>query len=185
MGTFNLIEKSQIGDSDATLELIQKFNPLLKRYAKKLSYEDAFNDLMLDFLELIHNINLNRIRIRNERGVVAYISSAVHSYYIKRLTAVIEQKNIKSFSELSEDEEYYLKSKSGTDDMFVESEFQFLLTTLTNLESQVITSLYFVGYTVAETAEMQKVSRQAVNKTKIRAMKKLRSILDDGKGNKR
>lgn len=182
--TFDLIRRSQTGDGNATLALVQKFNPLLKKYAKELSYEDALNDLTLDFLELLHNINLDRIRIREEKGIVAYVSSAVHSYYIKRLSTVIEQQNIRTFSELSEDEQHYVESISGSDNSFAESEFRSILATLTILESQVITSLYYAGYTVTETAEKQKVSRQAVNKTKIRAIKKLRTSLEDNKENK-
>lgn len=184
VGTLDLIRKSQDGDESATLALVQKFNPLLKRYARKLSYEDALSDLVLDFLELLYNINLDGIRIGDERGVVAYVSSAVHSFYIKRLSAVIHQLNIQSFSDLSEDEQFYVESISRVDDSLAESEFRFILSTLTELESQVITSLYYSGYSVTEIAQKQKVSRQAVNKTKIRALKKLRTIIEDDRRNK-
>jgi hypothetical protein len=54
--TIDIIVRSQGGDGDATLLLIEKFNPLLKKYAYKLSYDDAYNDLLLNFIELLHNM---------------------------------------------------------------------------------------------------------------------------------
>ncbi len=66
--TIELISKSQSGDEDATLILIEKFKPLLKKYAYKLSYEDAYNDLLVDFIELIHNIQIYYIYNKDEGG---------------------------------------------------------------------------------------------------------------------
>lgn len=35
----------QMGDQTAKLEIINQFRPLLRKYAYKLNYEDAFYDL--------------------------------------------------------------------------------------------------------------------------------------------
>lgn len=43
----------QYPDDAAVLELIERFKRLLIKYAKKLDYEDAYNDLQLFFIELI------------------------------------------------------------------------------------------------------------------------------------
>ena len=83
--TLDIIEKSQGGDGDATLKLTEKFNPLLKKYAYKLFYEDAYNDLLLDFIELLHNIQIKNIHNKSEGSVVSYICTSIHSSYIKRL----------------------------------------------------------------------------------------------------
>ena len=44
--TIDIIERSQGGDGDATLLLIEKFNPLLKKYAYKLSYDEDLSRIL-------------------------------------------------------------------------------------------------------------------------------------------
>lgn len=43
------IASAQHNNSESLLALIEKFKPLLKKYAYKLHYEDAYYDLQLDF----------------------------------------------------------------------------------------------------------------------------------------
>lgn len=43
------ITSAQHNNPDSLLALIEKFKPLLKKYAYKLRYEDAYYDLQLDF----------------------------------------------------------------------------------------------------------------------------------------
>jgi hypothetical protein len=98
----DLITKAQEGNEDAALLMIKKFNPLLKKYAYKLSYEDAYDDLLLDFIELIHNIRLDHIRNKDEGSMVSYICTSVRASYIKRLMDIKKLHDFISFSELSE-----------------------------------------------------------------------------------
>ena len=42
----------QIPDESATLELLKLFDNLLKKYARLLRYEDAYEDLQLFLIEL-------------------------------------------------------------------------------------------------------------------------------------
>lgn len=63
----DLIAEDQNGNSDATLLMIEKFKPLLKKCAYKLYYEDAYNDLLVDFIELIRGCGRKpglKIRVR-------------------------------------------------------------------------------------------------------------------------
>lgn len=62
----DIIVRSQGGYGDATLLLIEKFNPLLKKYAYELSYDDAYNDLLLNFIELLHNMQIKNIHNKSE-----------------------------------------------------------------------------------------------------------------------
>lgn len=54
------IASAQHNNSESLLALIEKFKPLLKKYAYKLHYEDAYYDLQLDFIQIILTINLDR-----------------------------------------------------------------------------------------------------------------------------
>jgi hypothetical protein len=89
--TNDLIAKSQTGDSGATLTLIKKFDPLLRKYAYKLYYDNAYNDLVFDFIELLHNIRLDHIRGPNEEYLVSYICTSIRSSYIKRKTNILKE----------------------------------------------------------------------------------------------
>ena len=53
------ISSAQHNNPDSLLALIEKFKPLLKKYAYKLHYEDAYYDLQLDFIQIVLSINLD------------------------------------------------------------------------------------------------------------------------------
>lgn len=81
--TKDLIIQSHAGDGSSTLKLIDKFNPLLKKYTYKLNYEDAYNDLLFDFLKFLNTIPLDSIRNPNEGILINYIKKSIHNSYIK------------------------------------------------------------------------------------------------------
>ena len=44
------------GSHNSMLELIKIFKPLTKKYAFKMNYEDAENDLILSMIQLIYSM---------------------------------------------------------------------------------------------------------------------------------
>ena len=52
------IGRAQDGNEEAMLNLVSKFMPLMKKYGRKLGYEDATEDMTADFIEFIFNWNL-------------------------------------------------------------------------------------------------------------------------------
>lgn len=50
---YDLLISGQQGCKASQLALLNKFEPLLKKYAWYLSYEDALQDLQLGFLQLL------------------------------------------------------------------------------------------------------------------------------------
>ena len=44
------VEQAQRGNEEAMLKLILQFSPLMKKYGRKLGYEDATEDLIADFV---------------------------------------------------------------------------------------------------------------------------------------
>ncbi|GAB6173603.1 hypothetical protein JCM15765_30810 [Paradesulfitobacterium aromaticivorans] len=168
-----LIVQSQKGDSDATLMLIKKFDPLLKKYAYKLYYDDAYNNLLFDFIELLNNIRLDRLHNTSEGTLVSYICTAIRSSYIKRLLALKKLHNFVSYSDLSDSELYYAEAASATSDTYFKLELIGIDDVLTESELTIVKMIYFLGYTVTETASIYGITRQAVSKTKKRALQKL------------
>lgn len=173
-----LIKRLQSGDSDATLPLIEKFNPLLKKYAYKLSYDDAYNDLLLDFIELLHSIRLEQIRNKTEGGLVTYIATSIRNSYIRK-SKCRNIGNVVVFSSLSNKEMYYVDTALATIDNFAQHELPELNRVLTKSELLVLEMIYLWGYSVSDIAYMRGVSRQAVNQTKKRAINKLARFFVD------
>lgn len=175
----DLIAESQNGNSDAALLMIEKFKPLLRKYAYKLYYEDAYNDLLVDFIELIHNINLDHIHDKSEGKMVSYIFKSINSSFIKKLTAIKKLHNCILYSELSENQLYYVNIISSTNDEYFMHELPDISLVLTKTEFLIVKMIYCSGYTVAEIAFVFSISRQAVNQMKRRALKKLETMFSD------
>ncbi|WP_040412982.1 helix-turn-helix domain-containing protein, partial [Desulfosporosinus sp. OT] len=43
----SLILKAKSGERNALSQIIERFNPVLKKYCSSLEYEDAYNDLVI------------------------------------------------------------------------------------------------------------------------------------------
>jgi RNA polymerase sigma factor (sigma-70 family) len=173
------VYKIQSGDNTAILKLIEKFKPILKKYAHSLSYEDAYDDLLVDFIELLNTLKVDKMQNKNDGGMVAYLTTSIHNSYIKKLIKVKQLRNFTTYSELSENELYYIDSLTATKDTYVNADYDLLRKLLTNQEFNIIKMLYYDGYTVTETALAIGITRQAVNQMKNRALKKLKDIFMD------
>lgn len=170
--TENLILQSQTGDSGATITLIKKFDPLLRKYAYKLYYDDAYNDLLFDFIELLHKIRLDCIRETSEKSLVSYICVSINSSYIKRLIFLKKLHDFVPYSALSDSQLYYAEAASATTDSYFQLEMTGIDYVLTESELSIIKMIYLLGHTVTETAGIYGISRQAVNQTRKRALQK-------------
>jgi RNA polymerase sigma factor (sigma-70 family) len=177
--TVDLITLSQSGDVDATLELVNKFKPLLKKYAFKLNFDDAYDDLLLDFLILIKAIQIQNLKNCSEGALITYIQKSIFNSYIKQSLRIKKLRNISLYSDLSDSELYYVESSYSNIDDYSDLEFQCFDHILTKPEALIIKMIYRSGYSASEIAIMCGISRQAVNQTKNRALKKLERLYSD------
>lgn len=51
---FNSIQSAQNGDQNEMLYLISRFQSVICKYGRKLAYEDANDDLLVDFVNSGH-----------------------------------------------------------------------------------------------------------------------------------
>ena len=72
-----LLQNAKSGDKNAMEQLIRKFSGLLHMYAKKLNYEDALNDMILQFIEVIYRISVDKLSIQSEGAIIKYICHAM------------------------------------------------------------------------------------------------------------
>lgn len=80
----SIIHAQQGCDSDMMF-LVSKFSGILKKYARKLNYEDAEQDLTADFIELIHHIDIEKLNNTSDGAIVNFLIRSTYHYYVKRL----------------------------------------------------------------------------------------------------
>jgi len=174
MRIINKILEAQSGSNDATLQLVHKFNPLLKKYARKLGYEDAYSDLLVDFLSLIKKMNVRKMRNRSNGGIVLYISKSVLMNYLKKLREINKYKQkIRLLSALNKEEQYYVESLLSSFDNYERLQIVSMKQILNQHELYIIDHLFYEGFSSSDIAQQLGISRQAVNQSKLRALKKI------------
>lgn len=167
-------------DSSALVKLIERFGPLLNKYAKKLSTEDAYADLQLKFIEMILQFNPNTMRSSDDPYILSYLSRSMHNHYI--LLSKQKQSNNLVFpiSSMGKADEYNVdffdKLCMPTTDNHMCDEFDFLYKNLTAYEANIVIMVYFYRFTIREVAMHFEVSSSAISQAKSNAIKKLKKM---------
>lgn len=172
----DMIKGAQKADEDDMMGLIHKFDPLFRKYAVKLHYEDAYEDIILYFIELIKFMNLNRLNSQKDEVIISYINTSVINFYKKRVRQLIEAKKEVVLSDLTQEQAFYVEVQSAKTDkanVFIEFGIRELLSAK---EYQIIYLVYIEGYSTAEIARRLHRSRQAVNQLKQRALRKIKRV---------
>lgn len=71
------IQDIQNGDREQALALLEKFSPLLKKYAFFLQSEDALPDFQCFLLAFAKNLQLNELTISTDGAIISYINKAI------------------------------------------------------------------------------------------------------------
>lgn len=124
-------------------------------------------------------MQIERVNRSDEAAVISYIVKSIHNSYIKRLIQIKHYQAITLYSELSEDELFYIESTCSTTDKYSEYDYSSIKKILTESETSIIALIYIMDYTATEIAHIYGTSRQSVNQTKLRALRKLRIFYSD------
>lgn len=170
-----LIEKFQEGNNNCLVELLGFFHPLLNKYERLLSDEDAYQNLKVSLITSFSHLHINELVGKQDAVLINYVQSVVYHEYISLSN---KQKEWAKNAILTENIDSIL-SKKQKDNLYGDDFSQNLLfydlsKYLTPVENNVITMLYWLGYTVRDICEIEHISRQAVNCTKRRALKKIK-----------
>lgn len=170
------IRSGQNGNQQAILNLISKFSPALKKYARKLGTEDGYYDLQAEFLELIIRLDCSKLRETGDGALVQYLSHSIYHAYIKLLRHLIDSKlPTSSIDELTD-------SRLYQNLLVYEAQYDILELPpklLTEQETSVFFQICILGYSAADLARKMNTSRQNVNQTKQRAISKLKRYLQE------
>lgn len=74
---YTCIQDIQNGDREQALALLEKFSPLLKKYAFFLQSEDALQDFQCFLLAFAKNLQLNELTISTDGAIISYINKAI------------------------------------------------------------------------------------------------------------
>ena len=171
------IRNAQENSEEDMLLLIEKFRPLMVKYARKLDYEDAYNDIMLYFIKLIKSINLDKLTDQTDKIIISYINKSITNFYNKKIPQMVLRQKEVVMSELTEEQQYYIEVKTAqVDEINILDEYG-LKYLLTEAERQLIYQVYVEGHSIADLAGHQNRTRQAVNQQRIRAIRKIKACL--------
>ncbi|MBQ3510613.1 MAG: sigma-70 family RNA polymerase sigma factor [Peptococcaceae bacterium] len=151
---------------DALLELLQRFQPLLNKYARKFhDSEEYYAELQLHLISLITSLATSGTKW-NDGQIVAYIAKSIYTKYIKlSKQSVLHEKNSIEFNPEIMDHPI-----EATHEIFLKELFQ----PLNRSQREILYLHYVEGFSVQEIAKFRKTSRQSVNKIKNQALKILK-----------
>lgn len=166
-----IICRAALGSNEDILYLIDKFSPILKKYASLLGYEDAYNDLRLFFMELIRRI-ANNSNLESDAQIVAYIkTSIIHHYYAKSKEKRTYKGHHFALDWENDAAVRAVEASGATYDDYSAIEWEDLLSALTELERLTIIGIFRDCKSAAEIARKLGCSRQCVNQAKKRGLK--------------
>ena len=79
---YSCIQAIQDGDKEQALAFLEKFSPLLKKYAYFLQTEDALQELQCFLLAFVKNLHLNKLTSSTDGAIISYINKTIYHHYI-------------------------------------------------------------------------------------------------------
>lgn len=153
---------------DKMLDLIQRFLPLIKKYAFLLKNEDAQYDLTLAFIEIIYKYPKNADNSQ-DKYILSYLKKSVRHAYIALSKKIAKNSHI------------YLEDVSNIEPTTIDNsklEIIDFIKHLTKKQKDVIWLKYMCDYSNTEIAKLLNITRQAVNQIEKRAVNTLKYELE-------
>ena len=165
---YTCIQDIQNGDREQALALLEKFSPLLKKYAFFLQSEDALPDFQCFLLAFAKNLQLDKLTMSTDGAIISYINKAIYHHYIALSKAKRHQLPTVSIESQTDYDPLQF------DTTFSESDTYNNLLLLDLKRALSTDDHYFRQYSIQEIAARDNKSRQAINKCKQTAIAKLK-----------
>ena len=171
---FNSIQSAQNGDQNEMLYLISRFQSVICKYGRTLAYEDANDDLLVDFIDFVTKFDFKKLNNLTDGAIVNYIVRSIYRLYLHRLQRLINEGHSLSIEELTPTQRNQIEYRSAT---YNDEDLSFVIPEglLTDKEYTVIRAIYEYGLTSSSISKILNVSRQNVNQIKKKAESKLRA----------
>lgn len=161
------------GDNDEILYIIDKFEPLINKYSKKLGYYCSRTDMIISLINIINNLNNNN-NLNEEKYIVGYINISIKHKYIE-----LSKKYSINNNELVVDIDKININKEGYNYNNLDNKvlLENILSKLNNYQRMVIEQIFFKNISEIELSNKLGITRQSVNKIKKRALKNMKEML--------
>lgn len=170
MNLYQAISASQLGDKKATSDLYLDFSDTIKKLSRNIDYEESETDLIISFLELIKEMDIDSFRNKDNRQLAKFI----HIHLKNRAVDIFRKYVVKKKMTVSIN--YDLLCNDSYVDFDRNIFISELLDGLPINQRKVIILKYIYEFSDTDIAKQLGVSRQAINSTKNRALKNLRNI---------
>jgi len=171
---YTCIQAIQDGDKEQALAFLEKFSPLLKKYAYFLQTEDAPQELQCFLLTFVKNLHLNKLTSSTDGAIISYINKAIYHHYIALSKAKRHQLPTVSIEIQTDYDPLQFDTAFSESDTYNNLLLLDLKRALSTEEYHVIYDHYFRQYSIQEIATKDNKSRQTINKCKKTALEKLR-----------
>lgn len=179
---YNLLLHAQAGDKGALSEVLIIFSPSLKFSARLLNYEDAYNDLIVELIEVINKLKLDTLRANNDAALISYFNIVIRNLRSLLIKNLVRTPSIVLESSLTSEQLFMLSSRSSVQDSYDNLVWEDMRNILTAKEFIVLFLIFHEGRSVIKISQVLGISRQAVNKLKLSAFDKLKSAWKEQKG---
>ena len=169
-----LVESSKNKDMDSMLILYNDFNNLLKKYARKLYDENAYNELTLGFIKCIYKMPIYDKKFQgNDMYIISYIEAAIKNQYVNLVKNKVRRQNHEFAQDYSIIDAIDSKFESYKD-LEDQELLIFIEKILTKDEFNMFIKKYIYGLTDKQIANSLHISRQAVSKRISKISKKIK-----------
>ena len=176
-----IVEGIQRNEQWAMEELLKRFQPLIRRFATYLNTEDAMQEMGICLLNIAIHIPLSNLRCTEDAAFIKYFQSSLYRSYVKISKKESSyQHHVVFIEDTPEYCQPKIEAKLATTDEYFKNNPLSIKTYLTEREYLVLYRIILQDEHVQHIAADLHVSRQAINSTKLRALKKLRLAAERG-----
>lgn len=181
---YEWIVLAQEGSPETMMELIEKFQPLLRKYTYALrSCPDAYEELRCGLIELVKRNDWKRLDNQSDAVYVKYIEKSIYRLYIS-LSQRAAQNRCFTLIDNWQSETLLNQSALSVEDHYDAILYRDISSVLTPKELVIIKGIFWDEFSGAEIAEKLGTSRQNINRMKKRALAKLKAYFQpDNKNN--
>lgn len=171
---FETLCLAKSNDKEALMKILKKFNPMIKKLARNLPYDEAESDLIIHLIELVCKFDLNTPYKNNQGAFVNYISNSLRNKSIDLFKNHISKHHVEFELNLDIAHSQDL-SENIINKLFIHQ----LLNSncLSDKQKIVLTEKYLKDNPESEIATNLNISRQAVNRLKISGLSNNRNYL--------
>lgn len=161
-----LLEKFKQGDMAVFPVLFGEFEGLIRYYSQRLEGEDDFQELSVNFLEMLYKINISAFKADKSDTLQRYIAVSIRNRYIN----ISKRNSLRKIKTTPLSEEYFFVKE----DLCMGQILKDALSTLPPKQRRIITYKYIYNFSDTQIAEYFGTTPQAVGQLKGRALKNLR-----------